>query len=212
MPRACIMPFWGAVGIFSLSFGESIFLTKNQDDWKGIKEMEKSRIYSAVLRDTRWGYLLTLWLGIPPSFGGDVTEVQEGLVTCRGRDWSERVAWDLRGNLHPCCHVSRYGFHLKHSWSVQLRTRCGLTSGCETQLSITWDRMVMVLPLHWEEEGPSLSYGRGRTITMMMLPVCAWSTAAGGVIGVFVRAREGREATLCIPFLYTPLACQSSVV
>lgn len=65
MPKVCIMPFWGAVVIFSLSFGESFFLTKNQDDWKGIKEMEKSRIYSAALRDTRWGYLLTLWLLVP---------------------------------------------------------------------------------------------------------------------------------------------------
>lgn len=64
MPRACRMPFWGAVVIFGLSFGDSFLLTKNQDDWKGIKEMEKGRIYSAVLGDTRWGYLLTLWLWV----------------------------------------------------------------------------------------------------------------------------------------------------
>lgn len=34
-------------------------------------------------------------LGTPHAFGGDTTEVPGGLVTSRGRDWSEGIAWDL---------------------------------------------------------------------------------------------------------------------
>lgn len=65
-----------------------------------------------------------------------------------------------------------------------------------------WDGMVMVLPLHWEEEGTNLPCGRGRTKTMAMLPLWARSIAALGVIGVFLRTGKGREATFCVPFLY----------
>lgn len=60
----------------------------------------------------------------------------------------------------------------------------------------------MVLPLHWEEEGTNLLYGTERTKTMAMLSLWAQSIAAVGVIGVFLRARKGHEASFCIIFLY----------
>lgn len=128
MPRACIMPFWGAVVILGLSFGESFFLTKNQDDWKGIKEMEKSRIYSAVLRDTRWGYLLTLWLLV------FLTALVVMLLRYKEGCWWPEEGIDQRG-LHGTCGAI-YTFVAVSQSMVSISHTAGLFSSGHAELSL----------------------------------------------------------------------------
>lgn len=128
MPRACIMPFWGAVVIFGLSFGESFFLTKNQDDWKGIKEMEKSKIYSAVLRDTRWGYLLTLWLLV------SLIALVVMLLRSKEGWWHPEEEIDQRG-LHGTCGVVYIFVAISHS-TVSISNTAGLCSSGHTEVSL----------------------------------------------------------------------------
>lgn len=165
-------------------------------------------MYSAALRDTRWGYLLTLWLLV------SLTALVVMLLRCKEGWWHPEEGIDqrgLRGNwgaIHSFVAVS--------DSMISISNTAGLYSSGHAELSLLavkhssascgtgWPWFFLCTGRKkgqtslWERENQN--HGN---VTIVGLKHC-WCRCHWCVF----EGKKGHEATFCIPFLYTYLVCQ----